>query len=164
MATHTSVLAWESPWTKEAGGPQSMESWPQLSTHTHTHTHIHIFSIFVSFWKIQIISYYRLLWWLSDKASACQCRRGRSHPWIGKIPCRRKWQPTPVFLRGKSHGQRSLAGYTVHGVAKKLDTTYQLNNKHNPYLFDVLLLHLVLNFIRHFPAWDSSAGVEREPG
>ena len=35
---------------------------------------------------------------------------------------------------------------------KKLDMTYQLNNKHNPYLFDVLLLHLVLNFIRHFPA------------
>ena len=32
-------------------------------------------------------------------------------PWVGKIPWRRKWQPTPVFLPGKSHGQRSLAGY-----------------------------------------------------
>ena len=31
--------------------------------------------------------------------------------WVGKIPLRRKWQPTPVFLPGKSHGQRSLAGY-----------------------------------------------------
>ena len=30
--------------------------------------------------------------------------------WVGKIPWRRKWQPTPVFLPGKSHGQRSLAG------------------------------------------------------
>ena len=31
-------------------------------------------------------------------------------PWVRKIPWRRKWQPTPVFLPGKSHGQRSLAG------------------------------------------------------
>ena len=31
-------------------------------------------------------------------------------PWVGKIPWRRAWQPTPVFLLGKSHGQRSLAG------------------------------------------------------
>ena len=33
-------------------------------------------------------------------------------PWVGKIPWRGKWQPTPVFLSGKSHGQRSLAGYS----------------------------------------------------
>ena len=38
-------------------------------------------------------------------------------------PWRRKWQPTPVFLPGKSHGQRSLAGYRVHGVAKESDMT-----------------------------------------
>ena len=36
----------------------------------------------------------------------------------GKIPGRRKWQPTPVFSPGKFPGQRSLAGYTVHGAAK----------------------------------------------
>ena len=36
-------------------------------------------------------------------------------PWVGKIPWRRKWQPTPVFLPGKSHGQRSLAGYSSWG-------------------------------------------------
>ena len=34
----------------------------------------------------------------------------RFDPWVGKIPWRRKWQPTPVFLPGKSHGQRSLGG------------------------------------------------------
>ena len=50
--------------------------------------------------------------WLSDKESACQCRRWGFSPWIGKIPWRRKWQPTPVFLPGESHGQRSLAGYS----------------------------------------------------
>ena len=43
--------------------------------------------------------------------------RPRFKPWVGKIPWRRKWQPTPVFLPGKSHGQRRLVG-TVHGVTK----------------------------------------------
>ena len=36
-------------------------------------------------------------------------------PWIRKIPWRRKWQPTPIFLPGKSHGQRSLVGYSPWG-------------------------------------------------
>ena len=53
--------------------------------------------------------------------SACQCRRRRRlgfDPWAEKVPWRRKWQPSPVFLPGKSHGQRSLLGYIVRGVAK----------------------------------------------
>ena len=36
-------------------------------------------------------------------------------PWVGKIPWRMAWQPTPVFLPGESHGQRSLAGYSPTG-------------------------------------------------
>ena len=51
--------------------------------------------------------------WLSGKQSACHCMNHRRHefdPWVRKIPWRRKWQPTPVFLPGKSHGQKSLAG------------------------------------------------------
>ena len=51
-----------------------------------------------------------------------QCRRPRFDPWVGKIPWRRAWQPTPVFLPGKSHGQRSLAGYSSWG-RKELDCT-----------------------------------------
>ena len=50
----------------------------------------------------------------SGKEPASQCRRlkrQRVYPRVGKIFCRRKWQPTPVFLPRKSHGQRSLAGY-----------------------------------------------------
>ena len=47
-----------------------------------------------------------------------RCQRCGFDPWVGKIPWRRKWQPTPVFLSGESCGQRSLEGYTVHGVAK----------------------------------------------
>ena len=41
--------------------------------------------------------------------------RGKRHgfdPWVGKIPWRRAWQPTPVFLPGESHGQRSLVSYS----------------------------------------------------
>ena len=65
--------------------------------------------------------------WLSGKESACQCRRCRFDPWIRKIPWRRKWQSTLVFLPGESHGQKSLVGYSPRG-RKGLDTTEQLNN------------------------------------
>ena len=43
-------------------------------------------------------------------------------PWVGKIPRRRKWHPTPAFLPGKSRGQRSLVGYSPWGC-KESDTT-----------------------------------------
>jgi len=43
-------------------------------------------------------------------------------PWVGKMPWRRKWQPTPVLLPEEFHGQRSLAGYSLWGH-KELDTT-----------------------------------------
>ena len=55
--------------------------------------------------------------WLSGRESVCQCKRHRSDPWVGKIPWRRKWQPTPVFLPGKSYGQRSL-GASVQGCRR----------------------------------------------
>ena len=53
------------------------------------------------------------------------------HPGVPKIPCRKEWQPTPVFLPGESHEQRSLAGCNPWGL-KELDTTEQL--KHTLYL------------------------------
>ena len=46
-------------------------------------------------------------------------------PWIGKIPCRSKWQPTPVILAGEFHGQRSLVSYNPWGF-KASDMTEQL--------------------------------------
>ena len=52
------------------------------------------------------------------KEPACQRRRRkrcRFNPWVRKIPWRRKWQPTPIFLPGESHGQRSLVGYSPRG-------------------------------------------------
>ena len=68
-----------------------------LCIHTYTHTHIHTPS------------------GTSGKESACQharLKRLRFYPWVGKIPWRRAWQSTPVFLPGEPHGQRSLAGYS----------------------------------------------------
>ena len=52
------------------------------------------------------------------KESAFQCRRHRRHgfdPWVRKIPGRKKWQSTPLFLPRRSHGQRCLAGYSPKG-------------------------------------------------
>ena len=60
-----------------------------------------------------------------DKEPACQCRRHKRckfSPWIRMIPWRRAWQPTPIFLPGKSHGQRSPVGYSP-GDHKELDIT-----------------------------------------
>ena len=61
----------------------------------------------------------------SGKQHACQCRRHRRrrfNPWVRKMPWRRKCQPSSVFLPGKSHRQRSLAGYSPWGH-KSWDTT-----------------------------------------
>ena len=51
------------------------------------------------------------------KKSACELRRCRLNVFVGTIPSRKAWQPTPVFLLGKSHGQRTWWAI-VHGVAK----------------------------------------------
>ena len=54
-----------------------------------------------------------------------QCRRPESNPWVAKILWRRAWQPTPVFLPGEFHGQRSLVGYSPWGQ-KESDMTERL--------------------------------------
>ena len=56
-----------------------------------------------------------LLWWLRWWRISLECRRPEFDPRVEKILWRRKWQPTPVFLPGESHGQRSLAGYSPCG-------------------------------------------------
>ena len=60
------------------------------------------------------------------KRICLQCRRPGFNPWVGKIPWRRAQQPTPVFLPGESHGQRSLVGCGPCGH-KELDTTESLS-------------------------------------
>ena len=75
-------------------------------------------------------------WWIANE-STCQCRRHKRHgfnSWVWKIPWRRKWQPTPLFLPGKFHGERSLAGYSPGGCEESgrteqlnIHTSYTLN-------------------------------------
>ena len=55
-----------------------------------------------------------------------QCGRPGFDPWFGKIPWRREWLPTPVFLFGEFHGQRNLVGYSLWDC-KELDTTKPLS-------------------------------------
>ena len=53
-------------------------------------------------------------------------QKTRFNPWVGKIPWRREWHPTVVFLPGEFHGQRSLVGYSSQG-RKESDMTERLN-------------------------------------
>ena len=70
---------------------------------------------------VHLVSFTWLPWWLSGKESTCQCRRPKFDAWVGKIPWRKKWQPTPVFLPGESHRQKSLAGYSPQGCKVRHD-------------------------------------------
>ena len=66
--------------------------------------------------------------------AACQCerhKRCRCDPWVRKIPGRKAWQPTPVFLSGEPHGQRSLAGCSPQ-ARKQSDTTERLSTHAYP--------------------------------
>ena len=67
----------------------------------------------------------RLPWGLRCYRICLQCRRPVFGPWVGKIPWRKDWQPTPVFLPGGSHRQRSLADYSPWD-RKESDTTERL--------------------------------------
>jgi len=92
-------------------------------------------------------------WWLRWSSDCLQSGRPRFNPWVRKIPWRRIWQPTPVFLPGESHGQRSLVGYGPWGH-KELDTTERLHfhlrdHQHLPgvrirHIQPVLKSHLVI--------------------
>ena len=59
----------------------------------------------------------------SGKEPACQFRRYKRRefdPWFRKIPWKRPWLPTPVFLPGESHGQKSLAGYSPQPAKRQI--------------------------------------------
>ena len=77
--------------------------------------------------QVQLIHYFFDFPGGSDVKSVClQCGRPGFDPWVGKILWRREWQPTPVLLPGKSHGQRSLVGYSPWG-RKESDMTERLH-------------------------------------
>ena len=93
------------PWTIACQDPLSMKFW---ATNTFT---LHC------------------MYCSSDSKDCLQCRRPGFNPRVGKFPWRREWLPTPVFLPGKSHGERSLVGYSPRGH-KELDTTEWLIHTH----------------------------------
>ena len=68
----------------------------------------------------------RLPWWLTLERIHLQYKRPGFSPWVGKIPWRREWLFTPVFLLGEFQGQRSLAGYSPRDL-KESDMTEQLS-------------------------------------
>ena len=65
--------------------------------------------------------------WCSGKDSPANAENARFNPWVVKMPWSMKWQPTLLFLPGKFHRQKSLAGYSPQ-CRKELDTTEQVNN------------------------------------
>ena len=82
------------------------------------------------FYNLKKKKYYYSYLLPSGKESPCQCRRCKRHsvdPSVRKIPWRRKWQPSPVFLPGKFHGQRSLVGYCPWGC-KESDLAERTHN------------------------------------
>ena len=99
---------------------------------------------FFCFW-LHIMAHYACILelprWCSGKESTYKCRR--LHPWVGKIPWNRKWQPTPVFLPGKFHGQRSLVGYSPWG-RKELDMTERLSTSICTYFISLLKYKFVM--------------------
>ena len=86
------------------------------------------------------------------------------NPWIGKIPWRRAWQPTPVFLPGESYGQRSLAGNSPWGH-KDLDMTEAIEHACTSLLNqlptpDVFTSHISLKSITFLPTTVKSSSLE----
>ena len=82
--------------------------------------------------------------------TACYYRRPGFRPWVGKIPWRKEWLPTPVFLPGEFRGQRSLVGYSPW-VFKESDTTEQQTLSHFyfflPPKVSVILTFMVIVFV-----------------
>ena len=76
-----------------------------------------------------------------------QCRRPGLNLWVGKIPWKRKWQLTPIFLPRESHGQRSLASHNPWG-RKESETTEWLTHHHHHQIVDqvseLILLGLII--------------------
>ena len=119
MATHFSVLAWKIPWTEEPGRLQSMGS--QRVGHDWLHFHFHFrenvtkrnkWTIFYPSVMKYNLCLLHIPWGFPDgasgKGSTSQHMRNKRHvfsPWVGTIPWRRKWQPTPVLFPVESHGQ-----------------------------------------------------------
>ena len=93
---------------------------PTLIENRQYDTHFCLLKIVSSF------NYVWLPWWLRWQRICLRCGIPRFSPWMEKIPWKMKWLPTPIFLPGKSHRQRSLLS-TVHGVAKRVGSMIHIS-------------------------------------
>ena len=91
--------------------------------------------IFCHCWIVVTLVAVELPWWLTWRRICLPCRRPSFGPWVGKIPWQREQLPTPVFLPGESHGQRSLAGHSPWITKSQ---TEWLTHRHTQCLFKVL--------------------------
>ena len=82
-----------------------------------------------------------------SKESACPRRRHRLHPWVGKIPWRKAWQPTAVFLPGESHGQEEPGGLQSMGLGGRTG----LSDEHACTAYEILALRPGIS--PHPPRW-----------
>ena len=93
-----------------------------IYTYIHAHTHINLcLFCYMGFPGGQVVKTSAIVRDIRYKPI-----RDGLNPWVGKIPWSRKWQPTPIFLPGKSHVQRSLAGHSSWGCNES-DTTERLS-------------------------------------
>ena len=83
--------------------------------------------------------------------SACSAEDSGFNHWVGKIPRRREWQPTPLFWPGEFLGQRNLAGHSPRGC-KTSDTTERLTLS---YFIGTILVSNQLKLRQNLPSWDS---------
>ena len=114
MAPHSSVLAWRIPGTGEPGGL------PSLGSHRVGHDWSDLAAAAAC--KMR-----GLPWLLSGKESACSAGDMVSVPWLGTSPRKENSNPFHYFLPGKSHGQKSLVGYSPWGHNKS-DMAERHNN------------------------------------
>ena len=81
--------------------------------------------------------------WLSGEEPTCQRRRRAFSPWVWKTPWRRKWPPSTVFLPGKSHGQRSLAGWSPWGCKRVRHNLATKRQHETAYVINIWCWHLL---------------------
>ena len=136
MATHATVLAWRIPGMEEPGGIQFTGS--QRVRHGWSNWASTSIILVEVPWNPEILwdNKEGKIWSLvldfpggKDGKVCLQCGRPGFDPWVGKIPWRKKWQPTPVLLPGKFHGRRILVGYSPWD-RKESDTTEWLHLNH----------------------------------
>ena len=139
MATHSSILVQEIPWTEESGSLQSMGSQKDTIYQLKNKNKVIIFII-------------GLPQWLSSKESACNAGAtgdAGSIPELGRSPGEGNDNPLQYSCLENSHGQRSLAGYCPQGL-KDLDRTEATQYAHFSYMFLQSVIHILVNTFAFF--------------